>query len=482
MSDLKPVSKALLVAGLLFAGICWYLSFSLSAHLWWPLWVAPVPILYFSLRLTGKWTFLIAFTGYLIGRLSWVPYFLSIFPLPLLFLFTLLLPLIFSLQVIAARKIMLTYRHWSTVFVFPVLVTTMEYISFLTTRDGTAGSIAYTQCNFLPVVQVASLTGIQGITFLVTFFPTAIAFIIYRYQQKQSIRALSFVTIGVLVVAMAWGVVRLNQTSAAAKSLQVGMVAIDKRVYYDENKIGEDKDLYLANLYLRQVGELVKQGAEIVVFPEKMFTVRDGRRSGFMQQFRDTAIAHHVGIIACVTQQKGDYYENRAWVIGKDGALLADYQKVHLFAGELLDSLKPGKEPGLFLWNGIKEGVAICKDMDFQQYISRYGSADCNVLYVPAWDFDQDGWLHSRMAMMRCVEGGFGMVRNARRGRLTINDYCGRVLYEANSDKGTPVLLSGNIEIQHHATLHNKWGDWFSMLNAIACLVSLALLAKARRT
>jgi apolipoprotein N-acyltransferase len=410
-----------------------------------------------------------------------VPYLLSILPLPLVFLFTLHFPLIFALLVITARKLMLTYSHWSTVFVFPVLVTTMEYLSFLITPDGTMGSIANTQCDFLPVVQVASLTGIQGITFLVTFIPTAIAFIIYRYQQKQSIRTLSFVTTGVFVATTVWGVTRLNQTSSAAKSLQVGMVSIDERAYHKEYTKGEDRDLYLAGLYLRQLGELVKKGAEIVVFPEKMFTVKDNRYPGFIQQFKDSAIAHHVSIVACVTQQKGDYYENRAWVIGREGTLLADYQKVHLFVGEVLDSLKPGKEPGLFLRKSTPEGVAICKDMDFQQYISGYGRADCNVLYVPAWDFERDGWMHSRMAIMRCVEGGFGMVRNARQGRLTINDYCGRVLYEANSDNGTPVMLTGSIDTQHHPTLYNKWGDWFSILNIIASLACLVLLAKARR-
>ncbi|MBS0028013.1 nitrilase-related carbon-nitrogen hydrolase [Chitinophaga sp. 22321] len=480
MSDLKPVSKALLAGGALFAGICWYLSFSLSAHLWWPLWVAPIPIVYFSLRLTGKWAFLLAFAGYLIGRLSWVPYLLSIMPLPLVLLFTLLLPLIFALQVAAARKLMLTYSHWSTVFAFPVLVTTVEYICFLTTRDGTAGSIAYTQCNFLPVVQVASLTGIQGITFLATFIPAAIALIIYRYQQKQLIGTLCFVTMGVFVAAMVWGIVRLNQTPPAAKSLQVGMATIDERAYHKEYPTGEDKDLYLANLYLARVGTLVKQGAEVVVLPEKMFTVRDNRRPGFIQQLKDTAMAHQVSIVACVSQQKGDYYENRAWVIGKEGTLLADYQKVYLFEGEVLDSVKPGKEPGLFLWKGAPQGVAICKDMDFQQYIRRYGRAACNVLFVPAWDFEQDGWMHSRMAIMRSVEGGFGIVRNARQGRLTINDYCGRVLYEANGDNGAPVMLTGSIDIQHHSTLYNQWGDWFSILNALASLACLVLLVIAR--
>ncbi len=480
MSDLKPVPKGLLAAGVLFAGICSYFSFSLSAHIWWLLWIAPVPILYFSLRLSRKWAFILAFAAYLIGRLSWVPYLLSIMPLPLVVTFTLLYPLIFALQVTAARKLMLSYAHWSTVFVFPVLFTTIEYLSFIYSPDGTAGSVAYTQCDFLPVVQLASLTGIEGISFLVTFIPTAIALLLYRYQQKQSVRTLVLVTIGILGATMVWGIIRLNQTTTAP-SLKVGLASIDKEAYHKRDIKGEDKDLFLATLYLSQVRELAKQGAEMVVFPEKMFTISNNRRPGFLQQFKDTAIANHVKIVACMSLQNGAYYENRAWVIGEDGTLLEDYQKVHLFPGELLDSVKPGKFPGLFLSDTITEGVAICKDMDFQQYINKYGKAGCNVLYVPAWDFQRDGWLHSRMAIMRCVEGGYGMVRNARMGRLTVNDYCGRVLYEANSDNGIPMTLTGSLDIQHHPTLYNKWGDWFSILNAIASLVCLLLLVKVWR-
>ncbi|MFB6455274.1 nitrilase-related carbon-nitrogen hydrolase [Chitinophaga sp. Hz27] len=480
MSDFKPVPKALLAAGLLFAGICWYLSFSLSAHLWWPIWVAPIPILYCSLQLKSKWAFLYAFTGYLIGRLSWVPYLSSVLPVPLVFMFTLTMPLIFAVLLTIARKVMITYSHWSTVFVLPVLVTSVEYLSFLTSRDGTMGSIAYTQSDFLPAVQVASLTGIQGITFLITFIPSAITLIIYRYQHKQSIRGLTLLTIGIFAATMLWGEVRLNHTIAGTPT-KIGMIAIDRQAYHQDLAKGQDQDQYLADLYLDNVGTLAKQGAEIILFPEKMFTVRETHRAAFLQQFKDSAIAHHVSIVACISNQKENYYENSAWVIGEDGVLLEDYQKVNLFAGELLDSIKPGKEPGMFQRKGRLEGVAICKDMDFQHYISKYGSASCNIIYVPAWDFDQDGWLHSRMAIMRSVENGFGMIRNARRGRLTVNDYCGRVLYEANCDNGTPAILSGNIEIQHHPTLYNKWGDWFSILNAIASLVCIALLVKARR-
>lgn len=480
MSDSQPVSKILLAAGVLFAGICWYLSFSLTAHTWYTLWVAPVPILYFSLRLSGKWAFAIAFAGYLLGRLSWVPYLLSVLPMPLVLIFTLILPLIFALLVIAARKIMLTYPHWSTVFAFPVLFTTFEYLLFLYSRDGTVGSIAYTQNDFLPVVQVASLTGIQGITFLATFVPAATALILFRYKNKLPIRTLFSVTIGILVATMAFGILRLNDTPSAKKLVRVGMATIDEQAYHKKYAAGEDRNLYRASLYLQQVAVLAKQGAQVVVFPEKMFTVQDTGRPVIMQMFKDTAIAHQVFIIASVANKKADYYENRAWVISDEGKLITDYQKVHLFEGEVLDTVRPGKEMALFQRNGATEGVAICKDMDFQQYILGYGKSQSNLLYVPAWDFVVDGWMHSRMAIMRSVEGGFGMIRNARQGRLTINDYRGKVLFEANGDNGTPALLTGTIDAQHHTTVYSRWGDWFSIINSIAAVLCMLLLVRKK--
>ncbi|MGO4293573.1 nitrilase-related carbon-nitrogen hydrolase [Chitinophaga sp. RAB17] len=480
MSDSQPVSKILLATGVLFAGICWYLSFSLTAHTWYTLWVAPIPILYFSLRLSGKWAFAIAFAGYLLGRLSWVPYLLSVLPMPLVLIFTLILPLIFALLVIAARKIMLTYTHWSTVFAFPVLFTTFEYLLFLYSRDGTVGSIAYTQNDFLPVVQVASLAGIQGITFLATFFPAAIALILFRYKNKLPVRTLSFVTVGILVATMAFGIIRLSDTPSAKKSVRVGMATIDEQAYHRKYVAGEDRNLHLANLYLQEVAVLAKQGAKVVVFPEKMFTVQDTGRPVILQMFKDSAIAHQVFIIASVANKKADYYENRAWVISDEGKLIADYQKVHLFEGEVLDTVRPGKERALFHRNGATEGVAICKDMDFQQYILGYGKSQSNLLYVPAWDFVVDGWMHSRMAIMRSVEGGFGMIRNARQGRLTINDYRGKVLFEANGDNGTPTLLTGTIDAQYHTTLYSRWGDWFSIINAVAAVLCMLLLVRKK--
>src|SRR6185436_13007960 len=160
------------VAGaVITAGLCWYFANDLSGNFWYLMWFAPVPVLITSFRLSAKWAFLAAFIAYLLGRLSWLPYLLTVLPVPLAIFFTVLLPLIFALVVLLTRKIVLQNRNGWSAFAFPVFWCLFEFLLFKFSPDGTAGSISYTQSNFLQVVQIASVTGILGISFLVTLFP-----------------------------------------------------------------------------------------------------------------------------------------------------------------------------------------------------------------------------------------------------------------------------------------------------------------------
>jgi apolipoprotein N-acyltransferase len=76
-------------------------------------------------------------------------------------------------------------------------------------------------------------------------------------------------------------------------------------------------------------------------------------------------------------------------------------------------------------------GVIICKDMDFPGLSREYGRDGVGLLLVPAWDFDADGWLHGRMAILRGVENSFSIARAPRHGILSVSDSRGRVLARA---------------------------------------------------
>src|SRR6266496_2136009 len=224
------MKEARLIAAVLLSGLCWYFSCDLSGNYWYLLWFAPIPVLLASFHVSGKATFIMAFVAYLTGRLSWLPYLLAVLPVPLAISFTVLLPLIFALIVLITRKIILTRKNTWSAFAFPVLCCLFEFIFFKFSPDGTAGSLAYSQANFLPVVQIASVTGILGITFLVTLFPSAVAIAIYFRHVKKS-KTSFYIIFSIILISVLFGIIRMTGKSSNQNSIAVGLVVIDEKFH-----------------------------------------------------------------------------------------------------------------------------------------------------------------------------------------------------------------------------------------------------------
>jgi len=459
-------SAARTITGILFSGLCWYAAFDLSLHAWWALWLAPIPVLLLSVQTSGIRAFGIAFIAFLTGRLSWLSYLHAVLPLPLVLVFTLFFPLAFGLVIIATRKMTKVAPPAAAIFAYPVLWTAFEYLQFLLSRDGTIGSIAYTQSNFLPLVQLASITGVLGITFLVSYVPSVIALAIYYHRQGKKIRH-SILPAGILlVIVLSYGLFRLYD-GQPQKNIAVGLAALSKNAHSNMHDPRPEIPSRLAHLYLQEVKTLAGQGAKVILLPEKGIPVSDSSGQVITGLFQDAARQLGITIITGVTRMYKDHPECQAWVISPDGQLLLNYRKVNLFEGEVIEGFVPGKAPGCFTQDGNTAGVAICKDLDYERYISGYRRLGASILYVPAWDFNRDGWLHSRIAMMRAVENGFSLVRNAREGRLTISDDRGRVLAEANSEDGKSASLTGTTGPAAGPTFYSRWGNWFGWLDLV---------------
>jgi apolipoprotein N-acyltransferase len=100
-------------------------------------------------------------------------------------------------------------------------------------------------------------------------------------------------------------------------------------------------------------------------------------------------------------------------------------------------------------------------------------------MLVPGWDqglgVDAEG--HGHLALMRGVEDGFTIARNAKLGLMTVSDDRGRVLAEKpTSDDGSLVTMIVSAPVHHDATLYQRWGDWFAWLD-LAGLAALAFAA-----
>jgi apolipoprotein N-acyltransferase len=467
---------------LLISGICWYFSFDLSGNYWYLLWIAPIPVLLISFYSSAKQSFVIAAAAYLIGRLSWLPYLLTVLPKGLAILFTILIPVIFAFIVLLARKIVLvTQTRWSA-FAFPVLWCLFEFLVFNFSYDGTAGSIAYGQANYLPVIQVASITGILGISFLVTLFPSAVAVTIYSKQSKRSIFS-SVITFLLILISIVYGIIRLNTIIPNQSILTAGLAAVDEKYHSETNHPKPENELHVADLYAAAIAQLAQKGAQVIVLPEKIMNVTSDTGLSVKSVIENAATTNHVAVVAGYTEFiNSDIKHNNAMVISPQGNMLADYQKVKLFEGEAMNHFVPGNKTVIFNLYNISSGVAICKDMDYQDFMRKYADGNTQVLYVPAWDFVRDGWLHSRMAVLRGVENGCAIIRAAREGRLTISDYRGKVLYEASTENNNAASLVGKIPLTTRQTVYNSLGDWFGYLDSIIALYFLFILFKQRKT
>jgi apolipoprotein N-acyltransferase len=145
-------------------------------------------------------------------------------------------------------------------------------------------------------------------------------------------------------------------------------------------------------------------------------------------------------------------------------------------------SLKPGTSLTLMAKNSSTWGVAICKDMDFTPLSRRYGKAGAGLMLVPGWDFNLDRAWHGHMAIMRAVESGFGIVRAAKQGYLTVVDNRGRVLAEARSDSTPFATLVADVPDVHDTTLYLRFGDWFAWLTWAIVGFALVQWFRLRKT
>src|SRR5262249_27335671 len=113
--------------------------------------------------------------------------------------------------------------------------------------------------------------------------------------------------------------------------------------------------------------------------------------------------------------------------------------------------------------------------------IRKYDENNPMIMYVPAWDFIKDGWLHSRMAIFRGVENGYAIVRAARQGQLTISDQTGKVLYEASSTNNKTARLTGRFPLVSTKTIYSQLGDWFGYLIVLGAVVFTGLAVKRKK-
>jgi apolipoprotein N-acyltransferase len=465
------------VVAVVLSGAMYFLGSGLHPH-WYLTWFAPLPLLLVAPRLRVWSAFLSACAAYAIGGMNMWQYLRGMEMPPGVVLLIVLGPAVFfGLIVLAFRRFALRGQLLLAMGSFPLLWVAFQYLQEFRSVHSTFGNLAYTQMDFVPVLQIASLTGIWGIGFLLFLFPAAVAvfFLAGTAVQKRRVATVAGLILG---AALGYGVYRLHEAvdgPVAAPRVTVGLIATDGAKTLFPRSTGT---LELVRQYAAHVPELTARGAQVVIIPEKI-----GRISGADLEQADaileaTAREQRVTISASF-EHSPNLNETRLY--SPDGTLEATYEKHHMlppFESHLLEGTsRVSVERPSGRW-----GMQICKDMDFPQLSRQYGNDGAGLMLVPAWDFVTDGWLHGRMAILRGVESGFSIARAPKQGVLTVTDDRGRVLAERDTGSAPFATIVASVPVWNERTLYDRAGDWFAWLDLVLSAVLLASLFSARRS
>jgi apolipoprotein N-acyltransferase len=446
-TGVRPWIAAIFVGGLSL--LLWHLSIGLGRV--WPLaWLVPVPSLLWAFRHRLSTTIAIAFLSSLAGQSSLVTaYGLGALPI--------IVPvaIAFTVAVIAARIAAKKEATWIAIGVFPMAMTALEFLWSRLSLDGTFGSVGYSQADFTWLLQVVSLTGLSGLVFVLTLVPSAVAFAV----DRRSIRLLIPAAV-CLAAALGFGVVRLS-LAADRLAVRVGLTASDRGLPHLALGMDASSTLAAVEQYVVRIQRLSKQGAAIVVLPEKIVGVGPDLIETVIQHFSDAARIGRVTVVVGLSRIGVVPQRNVALVFGPNGHLVAEYEKHHLVP-IIERAFASGNRHGFFTGPAGSWGVEICKDLDFPSWSRGYGQQGIEFLAVPAWNSVGDGRLHARMAMTRAVENGFALARSAQQGVITLTDAYGRILVEEVSS--TDPVVAQDLPAGPGATMYARYGDWFAWL------------------
>jgi apolipoprotein N-acyltransferase len=442
---------------------------------WWMTWLGPWPVLAFGLRAPAPATAAVALSAWAAGGLNLWHYYRALeTPLPVVLAAVTLPAVAFAATVLLVRTLARRGRPVMAALALPAAWTALEHLGSRLSPHGTFGSLAYTQMDCLPVVQVASLVGFSGITFVLMLVPSGLAMATSPSARPSRAR-IAWVTSAAVALVLGYGGGRVLREDDARTSVTVGLGAAD----HPEQPISAETDegRLLVEAYGRAAEALGTRGAQVVVLPETVFRATPAGTEAVTRRFAGIAEA---GVVVVVGADRVDTGRESNATIALQADHATVYAKQHLLL-PLESRFQPGTDLAVLSTPSGRLGLAVCKDMDFPPLGRLYAQRGVSMMLVPAWDFTVDGWLHSRMAVLRGIEGGFAVARAARDGRLTLSDDRGRILGEADTAGARMASVLAGARVGPAGTPYTKLGDWFGWLSCAVLALAIASSHRVQR-
>ena len=383
--------------------------------------------------------------------------------------------LTFWLAFLVDRLVTPQLKGFAGTLVFPLTWVSLEYVYTLLNPFSSSGTLAYTQFGNYSLVQIVSVTGIWGVSFLITWFAAVINWAWEQDFSWQQIRLGVGLYAGVLALVMLFGGLRL-----AIFAPQASTVRIDTVISTPETEGLPNKDVI--DNYLERTKRQARAGADIVIWDEGAVFVTQEDESGFVARCcelaRKEGIYLLIGLcVPGVVANRGDAVNKIIW-IDSSGEVVFEHRKHFLIPGGHFIA-----GDGQLRMDSTPYGIitaAICMDLDHPPFICQAGRANADILLAPSLDWEEIDPIHTRMASFRAVENGFSLVRATGKGLSAAFDYHGCTLASADFFTTNGKSMVSYVPTQGVKTAYSVIGDLFAWLCMLGVVVIIGWVVLTR--
>jgi apolipoprotein N-acyltransferase len=476
-------------------------------------WFGFVP-LFFALKNKSRLpAFLLAyFTGVIfwLGTIYWLIH-VTLLGMILLVLYLALYFGIFGL-------ILSTMDHgpWTMdLFFIPSFWVMLEYArSHLLTGFGWA-LLGYSQYLNLPVIQIADITGVWGVSFLVVLVNVMLYRLISqkspalrdpaldqnvereKVKSRKSKIPMLILACSLWLLAYGYGFLKLHGTRYPVRGTSIKISVIQGNIR-QELKWQPDTRDFILKKYLDISHMAAKDRPDLLIWPEAaMPVILEAEPAYFEEVSRFVKETRIPLLMGAVTLRDNAYY-NSAVLVDTDGSLARRYDKLHLVPfGEYIPLRKiltfletivpigdiaPGKEYTVFrayLTSGPGHGVAskfsvlICFEDIFPElsraFIKRGAHFLVNITNDAWYKKTAASYQHLQASVFRAVENRVFLVRSANTGISGFISPKGEIISLVRDQAGKEIFIDGykTQEIlisKRPLSFYTRFGDWFVLL------------------
>jgi apolipoprotein N-acyltransferase len=395
--------------------------------------------------------------------------------------------------------------------VFPAAWTVFDWFRSMGFLGYPWGMLGVSQYSVIPMIQIASLTGVWGVTFVMTLCNSVIAWYGRAFIRKRRVGAAAGIVLAcVLAATLGWAGARAIQEGGNGPPPRSARLALvqqnddprksDYRVVFDVLRRLTDRALpshpdlvaWSETAFVPNIRRWSKEDPEkypYAALVRDFLAYQKGTRSWLLTGNDDYSLVTRAG----GQEERLDY--NGSVLFSPRGERVETYHKVHLvpfteyfpFKKQLpgiyalllnFDAYlwEPGDSRVVFRHPLFSFATPICFEDVFPNDVRLFVKAGAEVILNLSNDYwsltETEGMQHAANSVFRAVENGRPLVRAAASGLTCLVDRRGRIVAKSPFYEESLLLVDVPLP-QMRTTLYTLWGDWFPVALLALLLVLL---------